>query len=308
MKRYRILSIDGGGVKGLLPAIWLQHIESQLPDPLHTYFDSIAGCSSGAITACAIASGYSAKQVVDIYKSDVQMAFPSRWLRRIINPLGSLYPAGGVEKLLDKHFGDKLFGELLVQTMVVSYNMSKGNAAIFLSNEDRNHKIKDICRVSSAAPIYFPPAKLSIGGEEQAFIDGAIVSNNPIDIATVCYTENHQVNQGLFLLSMGTGSPYYDLDADEVCAWNAYNWLGNLTRVIFDGTSDGSEFAIKHKVSPEAYARWQVPLMNASMSIDDCSTSNIKALEAEAYKLINSDIGKDLTAKTITRLLEDNTE
>lgn len=312
MRRYRILSIDGGGVKGIIPAIWLREIERKLPNPLYTYFDIVAGTSSGSITACAVASGRAVKEVVEIYQNEVGRTFKQPWYRRIVNPFGSIYPSTGIEKILKEQFGDLLFKDLKIPTMAISYDLTNQSPAIFFNEDDHDgkFKVRDVCRASSAAPIYFPPAKLECptNGATHAFIDGAVVSNNPTDFATIKYLQDREQGQKPFILSLGCGSPYYELDAEAVCEWNSFDWLGNITRIVFDGTSDGVDFVLKHKIGEDSYARWQVPLKNASNAIDDSSKENMALLELEAYNFISTEEGKAKLEQAITHLLPDNTE
>ena len=125
MRTYRILSIDGGGIKGILPAAWLVELEKQV-GPLHEHFDLLAGTSSGSLITCGLASGKSAAEILSLFESDISKAFSplwKRWYYKMTNPLGATYPASGINSLLEEQFGDMKFGDLKSHVMAVTYSL-----------------------------------------------------------------------------------------------------------------------------------------------------------------------------------------
>ncbi|HEY4732792.1 MAG TPA: patatin-like phospholipase family protein, partial [Gammaproteobacteria bacterium] len=77
-EKYRILALDGGGIRGLITAVWLDRLEKKLTGPLYKHFDLIAGTSTGSILACGVAMGLSAGAIIDLYLNNAGAIFPGR--------------------------------------------------------------------------------------------------------------------------------------------------------------------------------------------------------------------------------------
>ncbi|MEA5594147.1 patatin-like phospholipase family protein [Rivularia sp. UHCC 0363] len=205
---FRILSLDGGGVRGLVTAIILEGLEKKLQKheprkPLLDYFDVIAGTSTGSLIACALAKGLNASEIKNFYIHNSQNIFPpSRILvHSILNliRLGSsqpIYSDDGLRMVLKHIFEDLKFGELIKPTIVTSYDTYNRQAVVFKNTKIAHHNIPiwQICRASSAAPIGFPGYEM----KHQDFvedwrkngyeippqsgiplIDGGVFANNP---------------------------------------------------------------------------------------------------------------------------------
>lgn len=205
---FRILSLDGGGIRGLVTAVILESLENKLQKyephkPLTDYFDVIAGTSTGSLIACAFAKGLNAKEIKDFYiHNSVYIFPPSRiLLHSILNliRLGSsrpIYSDEGLRMILKYIFGDLKFGELNKPTIVTSYDTYNHQAVVFKNTKIAHQDIPvwEICRASSAAPIGFPGYEI----KNKAFledwgkngyaippesgiplIDGGVFANNP---------------------------------------------------------------------------------------------------------------------------------
>ena len=192
-KPRRILSFDGGGIRGLLTAAMLEEVEDKLkainPDkPLKDYFDIIAGTSSGSIIALAVAQGKSAREIRNFFKGDGDRIFPDVELRLIhlikrfaeqdfdlnlfnlcnlfdkdnkeIDKIMSqpFYDDQGLEEVLKEKFSDQLFGELKPLVIVPSYDVYNRQATVFKNRDDRykNLAIWQVCKASCSAPTVFP--------------------------------------------------------------------------------------------------------------------------------------------------------
>ena len=192
-KPRRILSFDGGGIRGILTAAMLEAVEDRLkainPDKeLREYFDIIAGTSSGSIIACGVACGISAKDIKALYKRHALDIFPEfletiksiiiRHLNQTVdfstfNILNMwdidnekikkflsqpIYDGTGLEYSLKEIFGRQYFGELKSNVIITSYDVYNHQAVIFKSNkpEFQTLPIWEVCRASSAVPAAFP--------------------------------------------------------------------------------------------------------------------------------------------------------
>lgn len=183
-KPYRILSLDGGGIRGLTSAILLECLEKKIqkhennPNArLRDYFDLIAGTSAGSIIACGIAKGISATEIKDLFWQRGKDIFPETWwknqgifspffslLRTIANRLITgttqpMYDGIGLEVVLKDVFGENLlFEELTKPTLITSYDVYNRQAIVFKNTDLLLGKIPvwEICRSSAAAPVAFP--------------------------------------------------------------------------------------------------------------------------------------------------------
>lgn len=218
-KKYRILSLDGGGIRGVISARILQEIEISLKkynkgknQKLHGYFDLIAGTSTGSILAAGIACQMSAKKLIDLYKIDGVNIFlknfyrqrqshrPSYWLRKLFGNY-ALYPHKskdqGLANVLKRNL--KIDGKSTkikdidsLDLLILAYDVYSRNTTWFTNSPPNNLWYKElelweICTASASAPTFFPPYKLDNPAYQEdknkpknfPHIDGGVSSNNP---------------------------------------------------------------------------------------------------------------------------------
>ena len=195
----KLLAFDGGGILGLLSIEFLAKIEDHLrsqsgrPDyVLADYFDYIAGTSTGAIIATCLSMGMTVDEVRAFYVDHGVEMFDSDWLFR--RPLHR-YSDEGLQGMLKRVVGeDTMLGSDKLRTllMVVLRNattdspwpLSNNPAALYNNptSPDCNLKLPlwQVVRASTAAPTYFPPEVVDVGGHSFVFVDGGVtVFNNP---------------------------------------------------------------------------------------------------------------------------------
>ena len=198
-----ILSIDGGGIRGIIPAVILNYIEKGLqrqsgnPNAtLADYFDLIAGTSTGGILACfylmppnSSNSCYFASEAIDMYATRGAEIFDRKCMRKgIAKPK---YHADGLEKVLKECMGDVTLADTRKNCLVTAYDVTERKAVFFTSPEarkypHRNYLLRDVARATSAAPTYFELAAIkSLGGAWSYLIDGAMFAGNPTMCAVV---------------------------------------------------------------------------------------------------------------------------
>jgi patatin-like phospholipase/acyl hydrolase len=211
-KKVTILSIDGGGIRGILPGVIIAYLEEQLKNKtgnnsvrISDYFDLIAGTSTGGILTCMyIAPGndgrpkFSAQQAVDLYKSYGGEIFSMPFGRRILNIFGlfeAKYPVKNIERILKDHLEELTLSQALKPCMVTAYEIFQRKTVFFnkidtikkdttsneaLIEDTRDYKLRDIARSTSAAPTYFKPSKISsVYGNPLYLVDGGVFANNP---------------------------------------------------------------------------------------------------------------------------------
>jgi patatin-like phospholipase/acyl hydrolase len=205
---FRILSVDGGGIKGVFPASFLAALEEDLPSPISAYFDLIAGTSTGGIIALGLGLGLTAKQLLDFYVSEGPSIFPpssaAGWLRHWIAPKYSQEP---LRTALNRAIGGKLLGDSSRRLLVPSLNAATGEIYIYKTRHHEELRTDwkvpavEVALATSAAPSYFP-VHASI--TNIPFIDGGIWANNPTGLAAVeAVTLLAQRPENVRILSLG---------------------------------------------------------------------------------------------------------
>ena len=295
----KILSIDGGGIRGLIPALVLAEIETKTGKAIGECFDLIAGTSTGGILALGFSKDggngkpqYSAKDLAEIYQSRGKEIF-ARSLWKGVTSVGGLtdelYSHKGLEKVLDEYFGDDPMGAGLTKTLITSYDI-QNREPIFLKSwrqEYRSVPMKYAARATSAAPTYFEPALIPIGGATKALVDGGVFINSP---SVSAYAEARKIfpdEETFFLLSLGTGELIRPISYAEAKDWGKAGWLLPLLSCMFDGMADASDYQMKMFLG-ENYIRLQTNLATASDDMDNVTNGNIENLKAEAKKLVRT--------------------
>jgi patatin-like phospholipase/acyl hydrolase len=294
----KILSIDGGGIRGLIPALVLSEIESKTGKAVADCFDLIAGTSTGGILTLGFARNdgngkpeYTAKDLADIYQSRGKDIFP-RSLWKGVSSVGGLadelYSHEGIEKVLSEYFANYSLDSCLVNTLITSYDI-KNREPLFLKSwrrEFHSVKMKDAARSTSAAPTYFEPAQVPIGEKNRVLVDGGVFINNPTVSA---YAEARKIfpnENNFFVLSLGTGELNRPIDYNEAKDWGKARWLIPLLNCMFDGVSDAADYQMKTFLG-DKYIRLQSSLSIASDDMDNVTNDNIQHLKTEAENLIN---------------------
>src|SRR5437660_1180409 len=136
MSRFRLLSIDGGGIKGVFPAAFLASLEQTIGQPVADYFDLIAGTSTGGIISLGLGLGYSARDMLEFYKTHGPKIFPSRsrwsrgwrWLRRVRR---SGYDVDALQAGLELTFKSRTLGESMKRLVIPAFSSSRGEVYVF---------------------------------------------------------------------------------------------------------------------------------------------------------------------------------
>jgi patatin-like phospholipase/acyl hydrolase len=220
---FRILSIDGGGICGILPASVLAELEGRFLDgaPISNYFDLIAGTSTGGIIALALGKGLTAGQARDLYMERGGLIFPpttflgraKRWLRQKHR---YAYERKPLEDELLRILGDSTLGESKVRLCIPSFEGHHGEPWIYKTphhpdyKRDKFERMKTVGLATAAAPTYF--AALPNNG--YTMVDGGLWANNPVMNALVdalaCFDLDRRQVQ---ILSLGCGETAFKVGA-----------------------------------------------------------------------------------------------
>ena len=195
----RILSIDGGGIKGVFPAAFLANLESDLDQPIGRYFDLIAGTSTGGIIALGLAMGMTARELLSLYEEEGPAIFsqdnPGRfeWLRRLGREAnwyfnGPKFSSDPLESALVASLGDRRIAEAQTRLLVPSWHPLTQEVYIFKTphhsrlKTDYKERAVDVALATAAAPTYF---KQHYTANEVGLVDGGVWANNPVGLAVV---------------------------------------------------------------------------------------------------------------------------
>lgn len=284
-----VLSIDGGGIRGIIPAMILKEIEEKSGNPSCYIFDLISGTSTGGIIALGISKPvyYKAEHMVDLYKDQGSRIFHRSWKQKIKSTFGltsSKYNHRAIESILCQYFNDAPLKSSSTKTVVTGYDI-KNRSPIYFSSwgDNKDISMHKAARATSAAPTYFEPTIVG----DISVIDGGIFCNNP---ALLAYTKAKKFwpNEEIFVLSLGTGEQVRSIDHNEAKDWGPAKWAAPAIDCALDGQSDDVHNRLLELCGTKNYLRIQTELTIANDEMDDASPDNVKKLIEEANKLIVS--------------------
>jgi hypothetical protein len=314
----RLLSIDGGGLAGLIPAEALIAIETQLDGltgrslPLSDRFDLIGGTSTGAILAAGLALGLRAADLRDFYIKFGKEIFTKVFFTE---RLWHDYPGAPLERHLKDVFGeDTTLGSDRLRTniLIVSKNATQGTTWFFTNNpkgkyfaNNRELPLWQIVRASSAAPTYFSPQPISVpdaSGRPQPyeFIDGGISTyNNPslqvfLEATDPQYQFGWPIGTGnLLLVSLGTGFNPITVPAGKASGYKLWNWARYVVKDLM-GDANHEQNVLMHLIG-------QPPAGKAPASIAETDAVRASGVVAsDALDFIRPGVSKALTYQRVT--------
>lgn len=207
---FHILALDGGGTRGIYTAQLLAHIEQAFGVPIRTYFNLIAGTSTGSIIAGAAISDIPMADIVELFETETPYIFRKRWYR--IPLFVSKYPNQKLAQIITKHIPATHLGEITTPLMITSSEIAKSEAHIFRSSyakdlgapepPDKDVNLRDAILASCAAPTFFAPKSV----DNFLLADGGLWANNPSAVAfTEALSAFGKKAQEVRMLSIGTG-------------------------------------------------------------------------------------------------------
>jgi hypothetical protein len=298
-KQVKILSLDGGGIRGIIPAVILVEIEKRTGKKISECFDLITGTSTGGILASALCSnsGISAKKALDIYMKQGQTIFSRSVMQKLwfFSSLSDTkYSHKGLEAVLTQHFQKETIDEVKAKLLIPAYDIHNRESYFFKSwkKDCAGVPLVTACMATSAAPTYFPPVHTYIQGKERTFIDGGVYMNNPAVSAYVeairHYRDEENTEIDVFMLSLGTGQLTQSIPYDSAKNWGKIEWVAPLIDCMFDGDSDAVEYQMNMLLG-QNYVRLQVrDLDEKAQEMDVVEPDNLKNLKSLADKLIKA--------------------
>ncbi|MBS1518492.1 MAG: patatin-like phospholipase family protein [Bacteroidetes bacterium] len=309
----KILTIDGGGIRGVLPARLLHEIEKTVKKPVSEIFDLIAGTSTGGILALCLTKPdsngkpvYKALDILELYENEGKRIFkksPWKSTMSMGNLVDEKFPVKGIEDVLDIYLGEANLSEALTDVIIPSYELEQRMPFFFKSRRakesaDYNFKMKDVARATSAAPTYFESMKLKASPpiDYFALIDGGVFANNPSMCAFAEAKKVYGNEEEILLVSLGTGELTRRISYEESKNWGLIGWARPLLDVVFDGVSRTVEYQLSQILNPDEskkrFFRFQTRLDVGNDNMDDASATNIRVLKLKAEEMISSSKGE----------------
>jgi len=185
----RILTIDGGGIKGTFPAAFLAQLEAEVGSPVAEYFDLIAGTSTGGIIAIGLGLGLSAKRLLRFYeKHGAEIFAGRRFWREVRGLFMSKYSDVPLRRVLLRRFGQMTLGDSRTRLLIPCLNVTQGKVHVYQTAhhpslvEDWQVPAVDVAMATAAAPTFFPSFR---GATGDLYIDGSMWARNPVGMAAV---------------------------------------------------------------------------------------------------------------------------
>jgi uncharacterized protein len=289
----RVLSIDGGGIRGLIPALVLTELERRSGRRVFELFDLIAGTSTGGILACALCAPQPlpAAELVALYEDEGPKIFDRNVFQRIRSGEGLIderYDADALDSALERFLADKRLAEARPDLLVPAYNMTEPGPYFFKTRKARENPGQEdfplsvVARATAAAPTYFEPLEVN----EVALVDGGVFAGNPA-MSAFAEVLRFQPTAEVLLLSLGTGQRTRKRTFDQIKDWGLVEWAKPILDVVFDGMSDVVDYQLEHALADGRYWRLQTELDLASDDLDDASEGNLRLLRRHGEDLID---------------------
>lgn len=256
-QRFQILSLDGGGLRGLFSAAVLAALEDDLGISVTDHFDLIAGTSTGGIIALALGLGMTPREIVDFYVALGPKVFPqsrTRSLRQLFTPK---YSADPLRSALHDVFGDRTFGQSTKRLVVPSYNLGTDDVYLFRTahhprlRRDWRELAVNVAMATAAAPTYLP----AVAVDNTRLVDGGVWANNPSMAALVEAVGTCNVELGaLRVFSLGTTSEARHRSR-RLDRGGAASWARSISDILLRAQATCANNQVHHLITPERLLR-----------------------------------------------------
>ncbi|MCY3635120.1 MAG: CBASS cGAMP-activated phospholipase [bacterium] len=259
--RCQVLSLDGGGLRGIFTAASLAALEDDLGSPVVDHFDLIAGTSTGGLIALALGTGMSARSILDFYLEEGPRIFRYPLLRTPRHLLRSKYDGRALEAAVRRQFGDRLLGSSKSRLVIPAFDLTRNDVYLFKTphhprlRRDWRVPMWEVAMSTSGAPTYLPAHVLQ--EDRTMLVDGGIWANNP---CLVGLTEAVSVLKAqladIRVLSIGTTSEF-QLRPRSTSHGGIFQWTrkNTLVDVLLSGQSSGAFATTGHLLGADSVMR-----------------------------------------------------
>jgi len=328
MKKFKILSIDGGGLRGVVPLTILKKIEEISGKRIHELFDFVAGTSTGGLIASAISIKnpdnpevplYTLDDVIKVYLERGREIFPPghNFLESAISIFKHRFAPTGIDKVLNDITGKYTMNDCLNNIMICSYDL-ENNTPLFLKSRnahlkpERNIRLYHACRATSAGPTYLPSYKFEYPDDKTTTrncIDGGVFVNNPSFAALTEFSKHINYYQPdsttfdlkeTFVLSLGTGSYTGKISDLEAMESGLAFWAQHITEIMMHGVNTATDYGMRELMPEGNYLRMTVDIDSAEHAdMANCSEETFNYLIKTTNEMLeqNDAILKDFINK-----------
>jgi patatin-like phospholipase/acyl hydrolase len=282
-KRFQILALDGGGIKGLYSAAVLANVEADLNIKIADHFDLIVGTSTGGIIALALGIGLSPKEVVEFYVKYGPQIFPCGFLPKVRQLFRNKFSNSKLQHSLIECFGDQTLGDAIKRLVIPSFNAEENSVHLFKTphhprlRRDLKIPIWQIAMATSAAPTFFPIFR---GVSNLRLIDGGVWANNPSMVGVVEAVSMLGVNlESIHILNLGTTREMKHRP-DNLDFGGFWQWKKDAVDLILDGQSVGAYTQCCHLLGENHVYRLNPTVPKDMYAMDKL---NVENLTAKAY-------------------------
>lgn len=289
-ERFSVLSIDGGGVRGIFVAAVLANLQRDIGTKITDHFDLIVGTSTGGVIALGLGAGMSPEEILELYVSNINSIFPARRRRgalaRPLSLVRAKYKPAGLREVVRSAFGDKSLCDSTIPLVIPSYNI--GENAVYLFKTPHHERLRrdwsvpmwQVAMATTAAPTYFPAYCLP--GEHVRLIDGGVWANNPSMVGVVeAVSMFGQPLEWIRLLSVGTtvatAHRPRKLDRGGLIHWVR---SPNVAQVLMAGQSRGAFTQTEHLLGRSNAYRLNPPAPESLAKLDSADRRDLLAAAA----------------------------
>lgn len=280
----RILAIDGGGIRGVIPATVLGEVERITRKPVRASFDYIVGTSTGGLLALTLArkNALSADAMWNVYQEYGPQIFRRgfRWTVKSLAQLnGPKFDASALNRCAQACLGTSSMGDADCHAMVTAYDLKNRAPQFFSDYATPDVSMVDAALSTSAAPTYFAP--------RGNYVDGGVCDNNPAlsGVIEACKIEGCTVRDCL-VLSLGTGSVNTAIDGHAASSWGLLTWAQKLPDIFMDGTSGLHEYHLRRLMPDANVLRLQCAVDGELAEMDNASDKNLHELHLAGMNLV----------------------
>lgn len=288
----KIISIDGGGIRGIVGATILNALEVKLNKPIYKCTDIITGTSTGGLIACSLTapnrfgeSRWNTSDIVAAYETlgaDIFSRTFGYKLKTLWGLIGPKYPIENLRKAIQGRVGETKLNEALTHTILSTYDLHEGSSIAFSSDdpEEGNLSMVDLCLATSSVPTYFSSINVKCKNKNHNLVDGGIFAVNPALCAFAIAKKKNQ-NESVDIVSIGNGNFNKSLPYKKTKSWGLLQWGSPAIEVIIDGIGDAIDHqaAILCEADGGRYVRLQFDIPENLGDMDNVDSKNIKNLK-----------------------------
>jgi uncharacterized protein len=315
--KVRVLSIDGGGAKGIIPAVILEYIENKLKElaknpkaRLSDFLDFTAGTAAGALTSTMILvpnekgrPRYEMKDVIQQLFKFSKVYYRKKDWRTLWGRIGAKYPVEKVKNVHLETFSFWKLKDLIKPTLVTGYDILNREPVVFtnkcISLKHCDYFVKDVVRGSGASPAWIDPAEFRDGTSKNIIINSNMIANNPSLMGYIELGKTPKITdkfkrispENVIVLSIGTGQanlPKYSFDKAK--KWNKGKWFDLVTSMSIQSSTIIPHINLKNLFksynAEDNYIRIDPAILLGSHNIMDTSDENMKNLLQDAKNYI----------------------